>query len=89
MFKNDKNNDDTLNDNKLKDDKLKKKIMVNIITTLRGIGGILLVPIFTIYGSIPAAIWFISFMATDWMDDSPMPKSFLFEERYFPSRILK
>ena len=68
MFKNDKNNDDTLNDNKLKDDKLKKKIMVNIITTLRGIGGILLVPIFTIYGSIPAAIWFISFMATDWID---------------------
>ena len=68
MFKNDKNNDDTLNDNKLKDDKLKKKIMVNMITTLRGIGGILLVPIFTIYGSIPAAIWFISFMATDWID---------------------
>ena len=53
MFKNDKNNDDTLNDNKLKDDKLKKKIMVNMITTLRGIGGILLVPIFTMYGSIP------------------------------------
>lgn len=68
MFKNDKNNDDTLNDNKLKDDKLKKKIMVNMITTLRGIGGILLVPIFTIYGSIPVAIWFISFMATDWID---------------------
>ena len=50
------------------DDKLKKKIMVNMITTLRGIGGILLVPIFNIYGSIPAAIWFISFMATDWID---------------------
>lgn len=68
MFKNDKNNDDILNDNKLKDDKLKKKIMVNMITALRGIGGILLVPIFTIYGSIPASIWFISFMATDWID---------------------
>lgn len=50
------------------DDKLKKKIMVNTITALRGIGGILLVPIFNIYGSIPAAIWFISFMATDWID---------------------
>ena len=50
------------------DDKLKKKIMVNMITALRGIGGILLVPIFNIYGSIPAAIWFISFMATDWID---------------------
>lgn len=50
------------------DDKLKKKIMVNLITALRGIGGILLVPIFSIYGSIPAAIWFISFMATDWID---------------------
>ena len=49
-------------------DKLKKKIMVNMITALRGIGGILLVPIFSIYGSIPAAIWFISFMATDWID---------------------
>lgn len=49
-------------------DKLKKKIMVNMITTLRGIGGILLVPIFSIYGSVPAAIWFISFMATDWID---------------------
>ena len=50
------------------DDKLKKKIMVNMITALRGIGGIFLVPIFNIYGSIPAAIWFISFMATDWID---------------------
>lgn len=50
------------------DDKLKKKIMVNLITALRGIGGILLVPIFSVYGSIPAAIWFISFMATDWID---------------------
>lgn len=50
------------------DDKLKKKIMVNLITALRGIGGILLVPIFSIYGSVPAAIWFISFMATDWID---------------------
>ena len=49
-------------------DKLKKKIMVNMITALRGIGGILLVPIFSIYGSIPAAVWFISFMATDWID---------------------
>ncbi len=49
-------------------DKLKKKIMVNLITALRGIGGILLVPIFSIYGSVPAAIWFISFMATDWID---------------------
>lgn len=49
-------------------DKLKKKIMVNMITALRGIGGILLVPIFSIYGSIPATIWFISFMATDWID---------------------
>lgn len=49
-------------------DKLKKKIMVNIITALRGIGGILLVPIFSIYGSIPATVWFISFMATDWID---------------------
>ena len=29
-------------------DKLKKKIMVNMITALRGIGGILLVPIFSI-----------------------------------------
>lgn len=48
--------------------KLKKKIMVNMITALRGIGGILLVPIFSIYGSIPAAVWFISFMATDWID---------------------
>ena len=49
-------------------DKLKKKIMVNMITALRGIGGILLVPIFSIYGSIPATVWFISFMATDWID---------------------
>ena len=49
-------------------DKLKKKIMVNMITALRGIGGILLVPIFSIYGSIPAAVQFISFMATDWID---------------------
>ena len=49
-------------------DKLKKKIMVNMITALRGIGGILLVPIFSIYGIIPAAVWFISFMATDWID---------------------
>lgn len=49
-------------------DKLKKKIIVNMITALRGIGGILLVPIFSIYGSIPAAVWFISFMATDWID---------------------
>lgn len=49
-------------------DKLKKKIMVNMITALRGMGGILLVPIFSIYGSIPAAVWFISFMATDWID---------------------
>ena len=49
-------------------DKLKKKIMVNMITALRGIGGILLVPIFSIYGSITAAVWFISFMATDWID---------------------
>ena len=48
--------------------KLKKKIMVNMITALRGIGGILLVPIFSIYGSIPATVWFISFMATDWID---------------------
>lgn len=50
------------------DDKLKKKIMVNLITALRGIGGILLIPIFSVYGSVPAAIWFISFMATDWID---------------------
>lgn len=49
-------------------DKLKKKIMVNMITALRGIGGILLIPIFSIYGSIPATVWFISFMATDWID---------------------
>ena len=49
-------------------DKLKKKIMVNMITALRGIGGILLVPIFSIYGGIPATVWFISFMATDWID---------------------
>lgn len=49
-------------------DKLKKKIMVNMITALRGIGGILLVPIFSIYGSIPATVWFISFIATDWID---------------------
>lgn len=57
-----------IKNNQKDDDKLKKKIMVNMITTLRGIGGILLVPIFSIYGSIPAAIWFISFMATDWID---------------------
>ena len=50
------------------DDKLQKKILVNMITSLRGVGGILLVPIFTIYGSIPASIWFVLFMATDWID---------------------
>ncbi len=50
------------------DSRLKKKILVNMITTLRGIGGILLIPVFTIYGSIPASIWFLSFMATDWID---------------------
>ena len=33
------------------DDKLQKKILVNMITSLRGVGGILLVPIFTIYGN--------------------------------------
>ena len=60
-----------IEDNKEKinlDDKLQKKILVNMITSLRGVGGILLVPIFTIYGSIPASIWFVLFMATDWID---------------------
>lgn len=62
------NKDENKNEKLIENDKLKKKIMVNMITALRGIGGILLIPIFTVYGSIPAAAWFLSFMATDWID---------------------
>ena len=45
-----------------------KKIIVNIITGLRAIGGLSIIPIYIFFGALPTAIASICFFSTDFID---------------------
>lgn len=45
-----------------------KKVMVNLITALRGVGALLLIPIFFNFGPAVMGLSFLGFIATDFID---------------------
>lgn len=50
------------------DKKSKEKLFVNLITGLRALGAVALIPVFYALGPIVTAEFFLLFIATDWID---------------------